>query len=220
MATRTSPNRGAGVPHPVSPAVLAALAAATVPVWIVVFVWTPVNFWYIMALGTGGLALAAALSHPEAMREVLRFRWSDVAVGIVSAAVLYAVFVLGREVSTRMLPFASGQIGAVYDNKALLGPGTIGLLIGFVIGPGEEVFWRGFLQREVAARVGPWSGYAVATLLYGVVHVFTGNLMLVAASLVAGTLWGWLFLRYGRLWPGIVSHVAWDLAVFLWLPLA
>jgi membrane protease YdiL (CAAX protease family) len=186
----------------------------------VVFLWTPINFWYVMALGTGGLATAAALAHPTAMRERLRFRSTDVAIGLLSAALLYVLFVMGREVATRILPFATGQIGAVYDNKNLLPPGTIGLLIGIVIGPGEELFWRGFVQRELAGRVGGWRAFACATLLYGLVHVFTGNLMLVVAALVAGTVWGWLFLEYGRLWPGVISHVAWDLTVFIWLPLA
>lgn len=198
---------------------LGLLAAATIPVWIVVFVWTPLNFWYLMALGTGGLALLGTAVAPDAMRERLRFRPSDIVVGIASAAILYAVFFVGREVTTRLLPFATDQIGAVYDNKALLAPGRIGLLIGLVIGPGEELFWRGFLQRELEARVGGWRGYALATLLYAAVHVFTGNAMLVVAALTAGILWGGMYLRFGRLGPGIVSHVAWDLTVFLLVPL-
>lgn len=199
---------------------LATLTAATVPVWIVVFVWTPLNFWYLMALGTGGLALAATLVAPAAMQDRLRFRPADLAIGIVSAAILYAVFLVGREVATGILPFAPGQIGAVYDNKGLLAPRSIGLLIGLVIGPGEELFWRGFLQRELGGYLGRWRAYAVATALYGLVHIFTGNVMLVVAALVAGSAWGWLFLKFERLWPGIISHVAWDLTVFLWLPLA
>jgi membrane protease YdiL (CAAX protease family) len=214
-ATGTAARGGSSV----SPAVLGLLAAATIPVWIVVFVWTPLNFWYVMALGTGGLALAGTIAAPGAVRERLRFRASDVVIGVVSAAVLYAVFVVGREMTTRLLPFANDQIGAVYDNKALLAPARIGLLIGLVIGPGEELFWRGFLQRELEARLGGWRGYALATLLYAAVHVFTGNVMLVVAALTAGLLWGGMFLRFGRLWPGIISHVVWDLTVFLLVPL-
>ena len=215
-----TPSEVVGAPGPsVGPGVLGLLAAATIPVWIVVFVWTPLNFWYVMALGTGGLALAGTLAAPGAMRQRLRFRASDVAIGVVSAAVLYAVFVMGRELTTRLLPFASDQIGAVYDNKALLAPARIGLLIGLVIGPGEELFWRGFLQRELEARLGGWRGYVLATGLYAAVHVFTGNGMLVVAALTAGLLWGGMFLRFGRLWPGIISHVAWDLTVFLLIPL-
>lgn len=203
----------------VSPAVLGLLAVATIPVWIVVFVWTPLNFWYVMALGTGGLALAGALAAPRALRQRLRFQPSDVVIGVASAAVLYAVFVVGRELVTRILPFASDQIGAVYGNKALLAPTRIAILIGLVIGPGEELFWRGFLQRELEAMLGGWRGYFLATGLYAAVHVFTGNVMLVVAALTAGILWGGMYLRFGRLWPGIISHVAWDLTVFLLIPL-
>jgi membrane protease YdiL (CAAX protease family) len=43
--------------------------------------------------------------------------------------------------------------------------------------------------------------------------------MLVVAALTAGILWGGMYLRFGRLWPGIISHVAWDLTVFLLVPL-
>jgi membrane protease YdiL (CAAX protease family) len=193
---------------------------ATIPVWIVVFVWTPVNFWYVMALGTGGLALTASLAAPQAMRERLRFRLTDVLIGLGTAVVLYGVFLVGREIATWMLPFAPDQIGAVYDNKALLSPGMIALLIGLVIGPGEELFWRGFLQRELEPRLGRWSGYLAATAVYGLVHVFTGNVMLVVAATVAGLLWGFMYLKLGRLWPCIISHVAWDFAVFLFFPLA
>jgi membrane protease YdiL (CAAX protease family) len=196
------------------------LTLATIPVWIVVFVWTPINFWYVMALGTGGLALTASLAAPQAMRERLRFHPADVVIGLATAALLYGVFLVGREIATWMLPFAPDQIGAVYDNKALLSPGMIALLIGLVIGPGEEVFWRGFLQRELGPRIGPWPGFLAATAVYGLVHVFTGNVMLVVAATVAGVLWGFMYLKLGRLWPGIISHVAWDFAVFLFFPLA
>ena len=108
----------------------------------------------------------------------------------------------------------------MYDNKSLLAPGMIALLIGLVIGPGEEVFWRGFLQRELEPRMGRSAGYLAATAVYGLVHIFTGNLMLVVAATVAGLVWGWMYLKIGRLWPGIISHVAWDFAVFLFFPLA
>ena len=42
--------------------------------------------------------------------------------------------------------------------------------------------------------------------------------MLILAALVAGGFWGLLYLRIGRIAPLIVSHVLWDLAVFLLLP--
>ncbi|MFO7768732.1 MAG: CPBP family intramembrane glutamic endopeptidase [bacterium] len=119
-----------------------------------------------------------------------------------------------------MLPFAQAQIVSVYDNRGLLEFWQIGLLIALVIGPAEELFWRGFLQRELAARLGPWRGYLIAVAAYAGVHIVTRNAMLVVAAGTAGLLWAWLYMRTGRLWPGIVSHVVWDLTVFLIVPLA
>ena len=84
-------------------------------------------------------------------------------------------------------------------------------------------FERGLSDRTVSAYardLGRWAGFLAATAVYGLVHVFTGNIRLVVAASVAGLVWGFLYLRFGRLWPGIISHVAWDLAVFLFFPLA
>ena len=136
------------------------------------------------------------------------------------AVLLYGIFLAGRDVATRLLPFAEGQIASVYLNKRLLAPGWIALLIAGVIAPAEEVFWRGFVQPELSARSGGYRGWLLALAAYAGAHVLTGNVMLVAAAGAAGAVWGWLYLRTGSLWPGILSHVVWDLTVFLFLPLA
>ncbi len=196
------------------------LGLAAVPVWCAVFLWTPLNFWVVMALGTGGLAAASWMAAPDAMGRAMAFRRSDLVSGLLSAVFLYLVFLGGREVAVRVLPFAGEQILSVYDNRGLLELWQIGLFIALVIGPAEEVFWRGFLQRELAARVGARKGYLFAVAAYAGVHIVTRNAMLVVAAGTAGLLWAWLYMRTGRLWPGIVSHVVWDLTVFLFVPLA
>jgi len=42
-------------------------------------------------------------------------------------------------------------------------------------------------------------------------HVVLGS----AAVLTAGACWSWLYLRYDSIWPGWISHLAADVAVFL-----
>lgn len=204
----------------VSGRALWGLLAAAAGIWCIVFLWTPFNFWAVMALGTGGLAGAGILAAPGPYRGLLRMKGTDLLWGLGSAVALYGVFWAGREITTRLLPFAGGQIAAVYLNKQLLGPAGIAGLIGLVIGPAEELFWRGFVQREMAARYGPVPGWLLAVAAYAGVHATTGNVMLVVAAGAAGLVWGLLYLRTGRLWPGILSHVLWDLTVFLLLPLA
>ncbi|HYM90444.1 MAG TPA: CPBP family intramembrane glutamic endopeptidase, partial [bacterium] len=89
-----------------------------------------------------------------------------------------------------------------------------------VIGPGEELFWRGLVQWGLGRRLGPGWGWAMATTLYGGAHLAAANPMLVVAALVAGGFWGLLYLRTGRIAPLVVSHILWDLTVFLILPFA
>ena len=100
----------------------------------------------------------------------------------------------GNAVAPYVVPGAHAQVGGIYG----LGEGSsriwIFLLLFFVTGPGEEIFWRGFLQDALQKRLRPLTGYLVATAVYGGVHVFSGNLMLTLAALVAGAFWGALYL--------------------------
>ena len=68
----------------------------------------------------------------------------------------------------------------------------------------EELLFRGFVQagvmRQVASR---GAGLAIGALLFAVFHLdpwrFTGVFVL-------GLFFGWLRLRSGSLWPGVVAH--------------
>jgi len=49
--------------------------------------------------------------------------------------------------------------------------------------------------------------------------ILTG-VMLVLAAATCGLFWGWLYLRFRSVIILVVSHVLWDLAIFLFAPLA
>jgi membrane protease YdiL (CAAX protease family) len=93
------------------------------------------------------------------------------------------------------------------------------LLLMFVTGPGEEIFWRGFLQDRLERSLGRVCGYVAATLVYGGVHVFSGNALLILAALVAGAWWGALYVWKKDLFSLIVSHAVWSAVVFAVLPI-
>jgi membrane protease YdiL (CAAX protease family) len=87
-----------------------------------------------------------------------------------------------------------------------------------IIGPGEELFWRGFLQRNMSLQFGRILGFILTTVVYAGVHVASGNIMLVLAALVCGIFWGWLYLRYQSMIINVVSHTLWDISVFMLFP--
>jgi membrane protease YdiL (CAAX protease family) len=186
-------------------------------VWVVIFAWRPANFWLLMGAGVGGLGfLALLIRGPFPRKEGVYL--SDLGTGVAAAAALYAVFALGRIVVSRLVPIAPAQIGSVYVLRAEAPPWIIALLLICVIGPGEELFWRGLVQWGLVRRLGSGPGWAVATGIYGGVHIVAANPILVVAALAAGGFWGLLYLRVGRIAPLVVSHIVWDLTVFLVFP--
>ncbi len=182
----------------------------------------PLDFWAWLSLNivvVVGLSFVLDRGYARRLREDLR---SDLArkaaLGIASAAVLYGVFAVGRIVALRIFPFAAAGIGSVYALKAGTPVLRVILLIGLVIGPGEELFWRGFFQERTGATTSPVLGFALTALLYTAVHLAGGNLMLVLAAAVCGIFWGWLYRRFRSPILNIVSHTLWDLTVFVVFP--
>lgn len=173
------------------------------------------NFW--IKIGVTVVAVCGYSLVWQRPRIILR--WSSVGVGLVSAALLYSIFFAGNAVAPYLVGGASGQVGGIYR----LGTGSslvaVFFLLCCVTGPGEEIFWRGFLQERLESRLGRMRGYVLATLIYGGVHVFSGNVMLVLAALVAGAWWGAYYAWRKDLLALIVSHSVWSAVIFAVLPI-
>jgi len=180
------------------------------------------NFWIEMLIAVFLLCgISLYINHrigPDINYRLFCWENKHLLIGIISAAVLYGIFIAGDRLSALIFDFANKQVTNVYLNKSLLDPAVIGLMLLFVFGPGEEIFWRGFVQDSLAHRFGDNAGWLMASLIYAGVHIFSMNLMLIAAALVCGLFWGYLFKRYESLWPGIISHAIWDLTIFVLLP--
>jgi hypothetical protein len=109
-----------------------------------------------------------------------------------------------------VMPRGSKEIGDIYALRSLRPKGEIATRLATVIGPAEELFWRGFVQRRIGAP-----GAAMA---YGGAHLVTGNATLIGAATVAGVYWG-LLRAIGMSMPALItSHVAWDIWIFLLAP--
>ena len=119
-----------------------------------------------------------------------------------------------------MFPFAEGEIGSIYSMKDGTSPWLIGPLLLLVIGPAEEIFWRGFVQRQLSLKLNPTWAFVLTTAIYALVHIWALNFMLVVAAAVVGGVWGLLYRLWPKsLWTLIVSHAVWDVVVFLIFPI-
>ncbi len=172
------------------------------------------NFWIKI-----GLSVLLVSSYSLIFqRPSVPFTFRSVFLGVLSAAALYLLFLLGNHLAPYVLSGAPAQVGGIYG----LGTGTSGLLVFlllfFITGPGEEIFWRGFLQERMMAGWGNVWGYLAATVVYGAVHVFSGNLVLTCAALIAGAFWGALYLWRRDLLLLMVSHSLWSATIFAVAP--
>ena len=198
--------------------------AWTLPVafglWGFVFAFPQGNFWVKLSISACILAVAGLRWSWDERTSLFCVKRRYLWLGPLSALVLYGIFSLGREVSTFILSFASGDISRVYVSKAQLHPVAIGLLLLFVIGPAEEIYWHGFVQRVLGKRFGATRGLLITTAIYTLVHVSALNAILLVAAAVCGLFWGWLYQREKSLVPVILSHSIWDLTIFIIFPLA
>lgn len=204
-----------------------ALAALAVLLFVPLFMFRavgPLDFWWWMSANIALLLVFSFLmdkSYGPFLRTDLRrgAAWKA-GLGVLAAAALYGIFLVGNGLSRQLLPFAGAGISEVYGFKTGAGlPRIIGLMA-LLIGPGEEVFWRGFLQRRFQIHFGGFAGWWLAAAVYAVVHAGSGNPMLVLAAAACGLFWGFLFLRTRSVWLVAVSHTVWDLAVFIVFPFA
>ena len=197
--------------------IIFTLLVATI-LWYLLFVIKPMNFWLQMSLSISALVVMS-LVYNKGIFKIERLTLRHILIGISSAMALYIIFYLGNIISGYLFPFKDSQVLSVYSNRSKGNLIWIGLLLFFIIGPGEEIYWRGFIQNTLAKKLGETKGYIISVLLYAGVHIITGNVMLVIAALVCGIFWGWIYKKERSLLPVIISHAIWDLTIFVIFPL-
>lgn len=86
----------------------------------------------------------------------------------------------------------------------------------------EEYVWRWFVFHHCAVLVPRWPAVLLSALFFTIHHVFALGfqfdwritLLGSVGVFIGGVVWSWLYLRFGTVWPGWVSHLIVDLAVF------
>lgn len=127
--------------------------------------------------------------------------------------------------------FARNQVDTIYGMKEGFSSTTIGILLLFLIGPTEEIFWRGYIQHRLQERSYHYKGNplsqkncrAIGAILgivcYTAIHIPSCNFMLIVAAAVCGIAWGGIYWYKQEWLPAlIISHALWDAAAFVWFP--
>ncbi len=159
--------------------------------------------WIVGAFVSGPIALRPRSRTPT--------RWlilSAVALGIASFLVFLGAYFVAEHV-----PVLSGAVESVLG-KADAGPVALALAIAIANAVAEECFFRGALY----AALEPHRPVVVTTVIYVAVTATTGNLALVAAAVLMGTVFG-LERRVTRsVLASLVTHAVWSTLILVALP--
>lgn len=190
--------------------------------WSLMFApWTApyIPFWLVMTAAALIMTIMVTCFQPRWWKN-FRFQLSDVFWGIGIAAAMWGVFWMGDKLSRLMFNFARPEVDAIYCIKDGWSPVLVSCLLLFIIGPAEEIVWRGFVQKTLSERFGGNAGLIIGLACYTLIHVMSLNFMLIMAALVAGAVWGVLYRFFPQRFGAIIlSHALWDAAVFVWFPI-
>lgn len=172
-------------------------------------------FWYIFT-ATMLFLISYSILHEEIEDNIRLF--SYLSFGIISGAVLFGIFFIGDFlIDTLSLPITS-EVSKLYSR---LSPTVLWhyIVLLLIIIPGEEIFWRGFVQKRIQRASNVNYGVIISSLMYASAHFYSGSVMLPFAALISGVFWGYLYAWKKSLPLVIVSHLIFDLFLFVIYPL-
>ena len=152
------------------------------------------NFWIVMSF-SAVILTTLGLTFTTDKKELLNVDRPLVQVmaGIAIAFALWGIFWVGDKVSAWLFAFARPEVDSVYAMKSGLPVWLIAVLLLCLIGPAEELFWRGYVQRTLGRVLGGKrpenKAFIITAAIYALVHIWSFNFMLVMAALVAGLVW-------------------------------
>jgi len=83
----------------------------------------------------------------------------------------------------------------------------------FMIGFGEEFFWRGFIQQKLSEHISANIAIWITAVLFSLIHFYIFTLLPIKAGTIfllliaiAGIAWGYLLKYFGNIWPSAISH--------------
>ncbi|MFX3623225.1 MAG: lysostaphin resistance A-like protein [Ectobacillus sp.] len=177
--------------------------------------WLAEWFWVLFSVS---LFTLIGLAYIQERIVIKRMNWREVGCGLLSGTLLYLIFAFGKQLIVWLqLPLLE-SLSQLYETVS---PRVWWhyVMLFLVIIPGEELFWRNYVQKRLTRVLPPGKGILLGTLLYAGAHIWSGSVLLVIAALVGGVFWGWLYERTGKIEVAILSHLVFDVWLLILLPL-
>ncbi|MBX3259975.1 MAG: CPBP family intramembrane metalloprotease [Labilithrix sp.] len=188
-------------------------------------------FFLVMAVPTVALAALGVLRarHDGILKSWVSVKSGDFSRGFAAAVVLFgAAYAFTKTVAPPESIRASWlarlylQLGDPTVLRKSVGAVVVAII---VMAIAEELLWRGLVVSLLEEQIGSRRAWVWAAVLYAVAHAPTIwalrdpvaglNPVIVLAALGCGLVWGGMARAFGRLLPGVFSHVLFDWTVIM-----
>lgn len=172
-------------------------------------------FWYTF---TASMLFLISLSIIHEEFDNRQSFFTNFTYGILSGLILFALFWLGSTIIHVFNLPLEREISQLYR---YLSPTQLWqyIVLLFIIIPGEEMFWRGFVQKRIQKTSSITLSVLVSAVLYASVQIYSDTLLLPLAAFVSGIFWGYLYIWKKSLRLVIFSHLVFDLFLLVFYPL-
>ena len=188
---------------------------------------TPRSFVLLATVFEGGIAVAAVAlgwlvdqdplaSFPRTPADVARGVAWGTAAALPPLAVLWLCLKCPVGPLAKLIRVVDELLVPLFRDCRLLDLAVISALAGL----GEEMLFRGVIQRALETWVGEplgiWVGLAAAAVLFGLAHMITPTYALLAGAIGLYLGWIWIAADYNLLVP-ITAHAAYDFLALVYL---
>ena len=142
--------------------------------------------------------------------------WRATLLGAVIAAGMYAADWGLTYYLQAAFPSLRSAFDLIDSYKPSSPPSAGAILLVCLVNPAfEEIFVAGYVVRALRERFGERIAIGVSTAIRACYHLYQG-LVLLPYHAAYGIVQACVYVKYGRLWPLIVSHIILDAAFMIW----
>jgi membrane protease YdiL (CAAX protease family) len=185
--------------------IVVGLVAEATAWWFVAFRGRDV--WRVMTPVLAAMGVAAFAAGPPAWAPDVEPAVA-VAAGLGAGVALYAATRAFVVVARPWRAFRRHAVGLYKRQGELPLAGALVLSVALTV-PGEEVFWRGFVQPELARTLDAWVAALLGWAAFVAANAPSRNLAVLASAVVGGAVWSALGWWSGGALAPLVCHAAW-----------
>ncbi|MDR4886899.1 type II CAAX endopeptidase family protein [Fredinandcohnia sp. QZ13] len=144
---------------------------------------------------------------------------TNLAFAILSGLLMYGLFFTGKISSELLFPNVLTDVSALYM-KVQPQLTWHYMVLFLIIIPGEELFWRGFIQKKVEDHFeNKLLVIVISSLLYMSANLYTFNPLFLLATFAGGVVWGTLYMWNRNILLTILSHLVFNLFFLVLFPI-